>query len=70
MFVKVEIITLIYLCVNVVKVMSTSDNPNLDLEFLYSEGVDHYLSNQWSLCAKNIELAIEDWHWWLNSTAR
>ena len=48
-------------------VLGTSDNPSLDMEYLFEEGVKHYLNNDWGRCVDNLKFAIEDWHWWTNN---
>ncbi|KAK7067091.1 procollagen-proline 3-dioxygenase activity protein [Halocaridina rubra] len=51
-------------------VEGTPDNPIMSYDFLYREGVDSYLSEKWESCVKNIEMALEDWHWWRENIIR
>ncbi|XP_066983028.1 prolyl 3-hydroxylase 1-like [Macrobrachium rosenbergii] len=48
-------------------VLGTPDDPFMSYDFLYNEGIEKYLAEDWEGCIKYIEMALEDWHWWQES---
>lgn len=45
-------------------------DPVKPYDFLYKEGVQGYLEDNWESCVTNLERAIEDWHWSKENLAR
>ncbi|CAL4059374.1 unnamed protein product, partial [Meganyctiphanes norvegica] len=65
---RTSVISVILLWIRVS--VATSLDPKLTYDYLYREGIKSYLDNDWDLCARNIEWALEDWHWWKKNTAK
>ncbi|XP_071546845.1 prolyl 3-hydroxylase 1-like isoform X2 [Panulirus ornatus] len=49
---------------------TTPENPIITYDFLYREGVESYLEEDWEKCKKHFEGALEDWHWWKDNVAK
>lgn len=48
---------------------TTSVQSIIAFDFLYHEGVNMYLQDNWEECVRNIELALQGWHYWNDHTA-
>lgn len=48
---------------------TTAERPIMSYDFLYREGVDAYLEEDWEKCKKYLEEALQDWHWWKDNVA-
>lgn len=49
---------------------ATAENPIMSYDFLYKEGVESYLQENWAECIKQFEMALQDWHWWKTNLIR
>lgn len=50
--------------------IATPEDPFVSYDFLYNEGVNSYLEENWEKCVENIEGALRDWHWWRENVAK